>query len=419
MTAGRPEPVPQRACLVLASTGAHDSRSHRIADSLAARGHGLTILARAGADATVEPASTAGGVPIRRTGSDPWATLPGTARRVLRPLGRVGRVGPSGPRRMIGVAAATRAQATLAARVAPVADVYHGMGFLGIPVALAVRASRGGRAVYDVRDIYVDARNLARLPGPARRALAAKERRWARDADALITVNEAYRAVLRERFGRDLEVVVNGVPIGSDLPAPGRRFHEALGLAVDERVVLYHGGLSRDRGIEPLLAAVPRVERATLVLMGYGDLEPRLRSLAADPASGGRVRLLPAVPPAELLGWVASADVAAMPIQPTTLNHRLTTPNKLFEAMAAGVPVVASDLPGMAGVVREADNGLLVAPTDVDALAAALRAVLDAPPARRAAWIEGGRRATVERYAWERQLDRLLDLYGRLTGRPW
>ena len=63
-----------------------------------------------------------------------------------------------------------------------------------------------------------------------------------------------------------------------------------------------------------------------------------------------------------------------MPIQPTTLNHRLTTPNKLFEAMAAGVPVVASDLPGMAAIVRETGCGLLVDPTDPAAMAAADRA---------------------------------------------
>ena len=91
-----------------------------------------------------------------------------------------------------------------------------------------------------------------------------------------------------------------------------------------------------------------------------------------------------------------------MPIQPSTLNHRLTTPNKLFEAMAAGVPVVASDLPGMATIVRATGCGLLCDPADPASIATALRAILDAPdeertgvrPAR-----PGGRRTPT--YNWE------------------
>ena len=108
-----------------------------------------------------------------------------------------------------------------------------------------------------------------------------------------------------------------------------------------------------------------------------------------------------------------------MPIQPTTLNHRLTTPNKLFEAMAAGVPVVASDLPGMAPIVRETGVGLVVDPTDASAIAAACREILDAPVEERAAWRRRALDATRETYNWERQADILFDEYGRLTGRPW
>jgi len=131
------------------------------------------------------------------------------------------------------------------------------------------------------------------------------------------------------------------------------------------------------RGIEQLIDAIRDVPDATLVLLGYGELEGWLRERAAADATN-RIAVLPAVPPAELIGWVASADVAAMPIQPTTLNHRLTTPNKLFEAIAADVPVVASDLPGMATIVRETGCGRLVDPRDPAAIAAAVRAVLDA-----------------------------------------
>ncbi len=202
---------------------------------------------------------------------------------------------------------------------------------------------------------------------------------------------------------------------------PIRRFHELLGLPPEQRVVLYHGGLFPQRGIEQLMDAIPDVPGATLVLMGYGVLEPALREAAgrAGARRSGPVRCRRCRPD-ELLDWVAAADVVAMPIQPSTLNHRLTTPNKLFEAMAAGVPVVASDLPGMATIVRETGCGVLCDPTDPASIAGG-----DPPrPRRRATTIvaAGSDRALAaahETYSWERQAAILLDEYGRLTGRPW
>jgi glycosyltransferase involved in cell wall biosynthesis len=153
--------------------------------------------------------------------------------------------------------------------------------------------------------------------------------------------------------------------------------------------------------------------------MGYGPLQAELEARASDPSTGGRLRVLPAVPPTELLDWVASADVVAMPIQPSTLNHRLTTPNKLFEAMAVGVPVVASDLPGMAGIVRETGCGLLVDPTDPAAIAAALCGILDAPEPERRVRRERSLAAAHDPYSWECQVDGLLREYTALTGRRW
>jgi glycosyltransferase involved in cell wall biosynthesis len=217
-----------------------------------------------------------------------------------------------------------------------------------------------------------------------------------------------------------LPVIVMNCSYRFDPPVPReRRFHDALGLDPATRVVLYHGGLFPDRGIEQLMDAIRDVSSAVLVLMGYGVLEPMLRERAADPATGGRIRLLPAVPPDELLAWVACADVVAMPIQPSTLNHRLTTPNKLFEAMAAGVPVVASDLPGMATIVRATACGLLCDPADAASIATALRTILDASDEERHAYGRRGLEASQTEYSWERQAAILLAEYGRLTGRPW
>jgi glycosyltransferase involved in cell wall biosynthesis len=274
--------------------------------------------------------------------------------------------------------------------------------------------------VYDARDVYVDAHNLARLPSPVRRLFGIIERRWARRAARVVTVNDPYADVMASRFGvqRPLVVMNCSYRPASDGP-PGRRFHDRLGLDPSTRVILYQGGLSRARGIEQLIEALPAIPRAVLVLLGYGVLRDELVRRAAEPALAGRLFVLAAVPPTELLAWVGSADVVAMPIQPSTLNHRLTTPNKLFEAMAAGVPVVASDLPGMASIVRETASGVLCDPTDPAAIGGALRSILDAPDAERAKYRERALAAARDIYNWEGQVDRLFELYGQLSGRSW
>jgi glycosyltransferase involved in cell wall biosynthesis len=248
--------------------------------------------------------------------------------------------------------------------------------------------------------------------------IARAERGWARKSDRVITVNKPYAEVMAGRFGVPEPVIVMNCAYRYAPPDPRpRRFHEVLGLDPSASVVLYQGGFSRDRGIEQLIEAVPTVPGAVLVLMGYGGLEELLR--AEEGRSGGRVRVLPAVPPTELLAWVASADVVAMPIQPTTLNHRLTTPNKLFEAMAAGVPIVASDLPGMAPYVREANCGALCDAERPASIVAAIRTILEAPAGERAAFGARALAAAHDRYNWEAQVAKLFAEYGRLTGSAW
>ena len=398
-------PVPQRAVLVLPSTGAFDGRAHRIAAGLAGRGHDVTVLARPGLGLAAESADPSG-YRVRRVGRE----VPSGLRAPVRQLRQV--------QAILGQRAA--AAGAVQAAVAGTPDVVHAMGLMGLPVGLALRDRLGGRLLYDARDLYPDAGNIAQLPAPARRLVGAVERRWARTADRVVTVNDALADLLRDRFECERPLVVlNASPMRhSEDPHP-RRFHDALGLPAETPVVLYHGGFSPGRGIPELIDAMADVPGAHLVLLGYGRLEGELRTRAASPDVAGRVSVLPAVAPGELLDWVASADVVAIPIQGDTLNHRLATPNKLFEALAAGVLVVASDLAGMAPIVRELDAGALVDPARPSSIAAGIRAVLDPPPDAREANRARIRAAAAGRYDWPAQFERLLAEYGRLTGRPW
>jgi glycosyltransferase involved in cell wall biosynthesis len=450
---------PQHLVLVLPSTGEFDSRTYRIATTCLARGHRVTVLARwkpglprdasdpTGYRIVRVEASTIDGLPfpglvrwtrdlVRRSRRRPLEGPPATPARTATRSETSHEVGPAGTGAAATSAAAWAPQGLLSRGLAKLAipltmrshrrrargldpggDLYHGMAYMGIPVALDLARRHRAAVVYDARDIYLEARNLARMRGPVRWWLARAERGWARAAGRVVTVNRAYADVMSARWGVDPLVVMNCSYRYDPPDPPEHRFHGRLGLEPGTRVVLYHGGLVPERGIEELIAAIELVPDATLVLMGYGASEDEYRRRAAT--TGGRVRLMPAVPPAELHDWVASADVVAMPIQPTTLNHDLTTPNKLFEAIAAGVPVVASDLPGMAAIVGAVGAGVLVDPTDAASVAAGIRSLLDEPAEARTRRRARILAAAHDRYNWEVEADRLLAQYGRLTGRPW
>ena len=467
------EPIePQHLVLVLPSTGEFDSRSWRIARTLIGRGHTVTMLARWKEGLPLEEHNPDGFqlIRIKASAQDgmPFKGLVRAARVVVRRLHawrtrtpyrppevpreddlppppppvagstsavRAGaadspavtaRKAPlhrrawGGLHRRIAIPLTIRSHQRNAVREAPAGDLYHGMAFMGIPVALGLGKRDRKPVVYDARDIYLNARNLARMGRPARWLLGRLERGWARRASRVVTVNEAYADVMGGRWPVQRPLVVMNCSFRYTPPSPReRRFHEHLGLDPSEKVVLYHGGLFPWRGIEQLIEAIPLVPGATLVLMGYGILEPTLKAWEADPATGGKVRVMGAVPPDQLHDWVASADVAAMPIQGDTLNHRLTTPQKLFEAMAAGVPGVVSDLPGMRAIVNETGSGILVDPTDTRAIADAITRIVELPYDEWQAWRQRCLEGAHERYNWETQVQALLDEYGRLTGKPW
>jgi glycosyltransferase involved in cell wall biosynthesis len=334
--------------------------------------------------------------------------LPAIALRPVRAIRRFNEIVIKFPLRPLGWAAALQ-------EVAEPADIWHGMWAGSLPALIRLRMQHGGRSVYDGRDVFMESRNLVRAPGFLRTVLLGRERQWAQQADAVLTVNDAYAEILSRSLQIVRPTVVMNCPARWTPPdPPPDLLREATGLPAATRVVLYQGQLISARGIEQAMEAILLVPDAVLVLLGYGTWFDRLTVQAARPPYLHRVFVLAAVPPDDLLAWTASADVLVMPIQPTTLNHRFTTPQKLFEGMAAGVPIVASDLPGMAELVRSVGAGELCDPTSPPSIAAAIQRILDLEPSERASLRARILEAAHERYNWETQVGALLDVYAAL-----
>jgi glycosyltransferase involved in cell wall biosynthesis len=303
-------------------------------------------------------------------------------------------------------------------------DIWHGMWAGSLPALEQVRAAHGGRTVYDARDVFLRSRMFDHMPRWQRAILTRYESRWAKAADAVVQVSPEYAAMTERDLGLEHVAVVRNCPERWDPPEPRPdRIRELLGLSSTTRIVLYQGRVMEDRGIEQAMDAILEVPDAVLVIMGFGnqngDQSTRDPYVAASQRAPyqGRVHVIDPVPPTQLLWWSASADVMVMTVQPRSENHRYMTPQKLWEALAAGVPVVAADMPGFRSVVGEVGCGELVDPTSPSAIAAGVRRLVDLGPAGLRAVGDRGLAAAHDRYNWEVQAEVLEGIYADLLAR--
>jgi glycosyltransferase involved in cell wall biosynthesis len=135
--------------------------------------------------------------------------------------------------------------------------------------------------------------------------------------------------------------------------------------------------------------------------------------MASDLGLNHRVIFLPPVPSEELPGVTVDADMGFILFRNTCLNHYYSLPNKLYEYMMAGVPIISSNFPELSRVLGEAENGITVNPDSPEAIAAAVD-MLAGDHASRSTMGVNGRAAALERYNWEPQGMILRDLYRKL-----
>lgn len=287
-----------------------------------------------------------------------------------------------------------------------------------LPLLLVLKLALGVRAVYDAHEYYgAEVARRAWIPAslrlPAARLTSVVETFVARRIDAVVAVNEHMAAGFRRRGARRVIAAHNYPPAEYfQLDAPAE--------PIREPVVGYVGLLSPDRGLATVYAAAGslarRVPDATVRVIGRVDwsgLSPSIPREASAWAARG-VMLKGSIPAAAVPGALRSVRVGWIPFLDTG-NNRRTIPLKLLEYMAAGKPVLASEIGFIAEIVRASGCGLLVSAEDADAHADALaRLLTDDVLAQRMG--EAGRRAVRERYTWAVEGRKLVTLYRALTG---
>ena len=246
-----------------------------------------------------------------------------------------------------------------------------------------------------------------------RRVVIEFEAAHARHPDHSFTVSPALAEALAADYGLDPEpTVLLNAPCAGGLDLRSRStLRRALRVASDAPLLVYAGGLTPHRGIDTLVAALARLPDVHLALIAQGRT-PYVLSLIDQARALGcasRLHFHPYVAPDRVSDFLSDATIGVHPLAHYG-NAEIALPNKLFDYLHAGLPMVVSDCRTMADFVRRNGIGGVFSAGDPNSLVQAVREVLADLPRLRARVADSELRS---RYCWEREETTLLDVYRR------
>lgn len=186
----------------------------------------------------------------------------------------------------------------------------------------------------------------------------------------MITVSEGVASLYHKEYGVAPVVVRNVSPSSADIPSIAR---SELGVGDASLLVVLQGtGINPGRGAAELIEAMKGTEGVKLLIIGSGDEMERIRSAVKQNSLADKVIFLPRMPWKKMMSYTRACD-AGLTLDPDTcLNQRYSLPNKLFDYISAGIPVIASRLPEVSRVIEKYGCGILLDELTPESLSTAL-----------------------------------------------
>lgn len=289
------------------------------------------------------------------------------------------------------------------------AEIFHFHDPELIPAGLLLKM-RGARVIYDVHeDVPLQIRQKTWIPsllrGPVAAFASILETLAGRKCDAIVAATPE----IGRRFPASKTIVVQNYPILGELDEPeGRPYRQRPMSAV------YIGSLSLERGAAQMIEAARRLEQSNGGHVHFAGpwAPPSLQGRFINPSSAQSVTYHGILDREGVRDLLASARAGLVLLQPSP-RYLDAHPVKLFEYWAAGLPVVASDFPLWRSIVDGVGGGLLVDPTDPEAIASAI-AWLFTHPDEAEAMGQRGKLAVKNRLNWSCEEGKLLELYARI-----
>lgn len=196
----------------------------------------------------------------------------------------------------------------------------------------------------------------------------------------VMTVNDSISKQYEKEYGLRPNVIRNLARSAADIPACSR---EEPGISNDKMILIFQGGgINIDRGGEELIEAISKTQNVILLVIGSGDVLNVLKEKSDSLNLSGRIRFIPKMPWEEMMRFTKAADAGLTLDKDTNLNYRFILPNKLFDYISAGIPVIASNRIEVAKILNENDCGLIIPDVTPEEISKAIEKLRDNPDLR-------------------------------------
>lgn len=234
----------------------------------------------------------------------------------------------------------------------------------------------GAKIIYDSHEVFCEVPELVHTP--------AKKKLWERIEKRIvpklkhcITVNKSIAKWFEDRYKVKFNVVRN---IGNPPQVTSVKTKQELGLPTDKKIVLIQGaGINIDRGAEETLEAMQYIENTLLLIIGGGDVIETLKVNAVWKNLKEKVMFKAKMPAEDLYHYTCNADLGITIDKNNNINYRFSLPNKVFDFINAGVPILASPLPEIKNVIDTYNIGDFISSHDPQHIAEKMNEMLHSP----------------------------------------
>jgi len=286
-------------------------------------------------------------------------------------------------------------------------DIFHAHDLDGLLCALPAALLKGKILIYDSHELwsqnypFSNLKGIQPLLGPLERILMLKVQKG-------ITVNQSIATFLKKRYHKDFLALRNisdfkinrgGMSLRKKYPG--------------KKIILHLGSADEGRGLEQIIEASKFLPKNyTIVFLGGGKTEEKAKEMAKK-IGANNIEFLPAVLPSKIISSIKEADLGLALTQKVSLSYFFSLPNKLFQYLAAQIPILGSNFPEFKKIILQNKIGEVVDPSKPKEIALKIMAMVKGNNLMK--YRKNYQKIEKSQYSWEAESRKLTEYYQKIT----